>query len=43
MLFVLFADPTYFSVQTISPEVLGEFLHVAGETPESVDLRVKDL
>lgn len=42
-LFVLFADLTYFSVQTISPEVLRELLHVAGETPESVDLRVEDL
>lgn len=39
----LFGHPTYFSAQTISPEVLGEFLHVAGETPEGVDLRVKNL
>lgn len=34
---------TYFPVQTISPEVLGELLHVAAETPISVNLRVKDL
>lgn len=30
-------------MQTISPEIFGESLHVAGETPESVDLRVKNL
>lgn len=38
-----FSNPTYFSVKTISPEIFGEFLHVAGETPESVNLRVKHL
>ncbi len=30
-------------MQTISPKVFGEFLHVARETPEGVDLRVKNL
>lgn len=30
-------------MQTIRPEVLGELLHVAGETPESVHLRVENL
>lgn len=37
------SDVTYFSVQTISPEVFGKFLHVTGETPEGVHLGVKDL
>lgn len=43
MLHFSWSNPTYFSVQTISSEVLGEFLHVARETPESVDLWVKNL
>lgn len=29
---------TYFSVQAVSSEVFGEFLHVTGETPEGVHL-----
>lgn len=33
---------TYFSMQTISPEIFGKPLHVAGETPESVYLRVQN-
>lgn len=35
-------NPTYFSVQTISHEIFVESFHVAGETPESVHLRVKN-
>ncbi|TNN68307.1 NAD-specific glutamate dehydrogenase [Liparis tanakae] len=31
------------SSKSISPEVLGELLHVAGETPVSVNLRVENL
>lgn len=30
-------------METIRPEVLGELLHVAGEAPEGVDLRVQNL
>lgn len=30
-------------MQTISPEIFGKPLHVAGETPESVHLRVQNL
>lgn len=37
------SDLTYFSVQTISPEIFGKFLHVTGETPEGVHLGVEDL
>lgn len=36
-------SPTYFSVQTVSHEIFVESFHVAGETPESVHLWVKNL
>lgn len=38
-----FSFLTYLPVQAVCPEIPGELLHVARETPEGVDLRVEDL